>query len=159
MKTEILIAAALAACLTSTQARIGENVGELTKRYGAPYRTMKADGNAILVRYYRFNGFEIVVTAMNGRSQIESFTKADKSDIDSQEIIALMRANLGKTRCSPGGTVEHGTRLVYLCGDKVVCYNGVQRALTIALKSSLGDFNARMDAIEAADKKQKLSGF
>ena len=155
MKTKILFVALLAVCLTTTQARIGETDGELTKRYGDSYRTIKVDGDAVLVRSYHFNGFDIDATIMNGRSQIEAYAKEDKAKISGEDILALMRANLGGTPCGKPGKVDNGTKLVLLCGDRSVVYDAREQKVTIYSNDAMKDVMARL---QAQDQK-KLSGF
>lgn len=73
MKTRSLIAIAVAACLTSAQARIGESDAELVKRYGAALssRQYASCDPSVFMRLFHFNGFHVSAFVAGGRSQCE----------------------------------------------------------------------------------------
>lgn len=154
----LIISVALAACLTSAQARIGETEAELAQRYGKPVRMIKTASGDEAAQVYRFHGFEITVTIDDaGQCQAEWYKKLDGAALEASEILALAKANAGNQPCSK---TENLTETVgFMCGDIYVGYNLEKRSLAIARRSGVKRLNARLDGIAEKDRQAKLKGF
>ena len=111
MKRCILTVIALLVASVTAQARLGETVDEIAKRYGKPTLGLYAVeyvyhdyGNA--QAWYEKDDVKILVVFKDGKSQYESVVKKDiTATLSRSEIKAFLDANLaGSTWSSPKET-------------------------------------------------------
>jgi hypothetical protein len=81
-----------AATATIASARIGESKDEISVRYG------KSVGDISTLAFGKVRGFRsadyvVAVKFVDGRSQMEMFSKTDESDMSAREIDNLLKAN------------------------------------------------------------------
>lgn len=93
MKLHLLLPAACLLSITSVHAGLGDAPDRIDAAYGAAVDTRKDEASGVVTKYYLHAGFGISVRFLNGKSQCETYLKADKSAMSAEEIAALLKAN------------------------------------------------------------------
>jgi len=83
----------LAACPPCAYSCLGESSAQIEARYGAAIGTRKDDPSRVVTRYYLHDGLGISVKFLEGKSQCETYLKADNAAMSGQEITAILKAN------------------------------------------------------------------
>jgi len=83
----------IAGCAATARGNLGETVDEIEARYGAAQETKTNAESDVTNNYYIHDGFGISVKFLDGKSQSESYLKAQKIEITDAEITALLKAN------------------------------------------------------------------
>lgn len=86
-------AAFLALGALPAQARLGETEKEIEKRYGPPVRKLMAATKRDKTRLYSFKGMQIKVTFLDGKSQLENYSRPSTKKLIESEINLLMKVN------------------------------------------------------------------
>lgn len=92
MKKLLCAAAVIAAFIATTSARVGETEAQVATRYGLSIGDMPTDsfGN---VRGFLQVGYAVGVAFVNGVSDMEMFSKNNRSEMTADEIKKLLKAN------------------------------------------------------------------
>lgn len=149
-----IIAAALAACLTSSAfARLGDTEAQIEQRYGKSFHTVAGE---LPMKMYRHADFIIGVVYINGRSEAELYRKSDdNTDLSGDEITVLMQANSdGKEwRKTDGAGISHDIWLRdgASCTHSKFINHGLMIASTVFSKAN--------DEANKHEAEKKLSGF
>lgn len=96
MKTKIFIAAMLAACLTSSEARIGETEVQIGARYGKTLKQNTDEDTNASFKMYASGDYSVGVFFMNGKSVGEMFMHRNQPVLTDAQVKHLMAINSPK---------------------------------------------------------------
>jgi hypothetical protein len=102
MKTIIGLLLVLAAFPTIACARIGETEEEISARYGKSIGDIPTETFGKM-RGFIWSGYVVGIAFVNGRSEMEMFSKSDQSDMMASEIEKLLKANAEEWKAEPTG--------------------------------------------------------
>jgi hypothetical protein len=154
MKITHCIIALLLCCCASAFARIGDTEQQIEARYGKTIGTLSR-GNSPLQKVYRSSGLEIVVTYVDGVSQIELFVKEDKSGLSENEIGVLLEANAASSKWIE----DPSARLAGMQGWKLESGGRMAGYAHSALMISTDLADKVTDQRKAEAEKEKLKRF
>ncbi len=99
MKTRVLIIAALAACLTTAQARIGESAAECEKRYGKPVVHSQAVSPPSVLCSYLTDKCRVTAWFMDGKAEQMMINILNReTSFTEDQIQVFLVANSGGSR-------------------------------------------------------------
>ena len=141
----------LAMVASVAHARIGETEAQIEARYGKP---LKTDGD---FKAYTANGFTIIVTFLDGRSEGEMFEKPDRAAFSENELAMLMTANGGGRKWTDATPQFDFVRKMWRSadGNLTAVYKTIPPTLVIASRK----FAEHQERTQKKEETEKLSGF
>jgi len=149
MKTIIGVLLVLVALTTIASARIGETEDEISARYGQSIGDISTEAFG-KVRGFMSMNYVVAVKLIDGRSQMEMFSKNNQSDLSAIEIEKLLRENGGgewKAELITGKPVWRRWRRED--GALVALYDAGRHFLYINSKQFYEDQGKKIEASEA----------
>ena len=155
MKTTIGILVVLVALTTIASARIGETEDEISTRYGQSIGDISTEAFG-KVRGFMSVNYVVAVKLIDGRSQMEMFSKNDQSDLSAGEIENLLRENgAGEWKAELITGKPGWRRWRREDGALIALYDAGRHFLYINSKQFYEDRGKKIEASEPAEPKKE----
>lgn len=154
MKTLIIAALIVVACLTTVNARVGETEQQIDARYGKP---VNDTAHTIVGRakQYALNGYKIMVVFIDGISQAETIKKLSGAPFSSDEVKVLVANNGAGLRWIEMNS--DGTRQEWWRDDQKVRVVHLRRDNVLEFSSP--NYDRSVASAKRASAAEKLKNF